>query len=82
VLCAPLIALAPLQPPEAVHELALVELQDSVDAPPLATVVGFAVNVTVGAGTTVTAAVATLLEPPIPVQVNEYGVLAVSTPVL
>ena len=60
----------------------MVELQVSVDAPPLATEVGFAVNVTVGAGTTVTVAVATLLVPPVPVQVKEYDVLAVSAPVL
>ena len=42
VLCVPLVALAPLQPPVAVHEVALVELQVSVEAPPLATEVGFA----------------------------------------
>jgi hypothetical protein len=71
VLCVPLVALLPLQLPDAVHEVAFVELQVSVDAAPLATDVGFAVNVTVGAGTTVTVAVATLLVPPVPVQVNE-----------
>jgi hypothetical protein len=49
----------------------LVELQVSVDAVPLDTEVGFAVNVTVGAGTTVTVAVATLLVPPVPLQVSE-----------
>ena len=37
VLCVPLVALAPLQPPEAVHDVALVELHVSVEAPPLAT---------------------------------------------
>jgi hypothetical protein len=74
--------LAPLQPPEAVHELALVEIQVSVEAPPLATEVGFAVSVTVGADTTATLAVATLLVPPAPMQVNEYDVAAVSDPVL
>jgi hypothetical protein len=71
VLCVPLVALLPLQLPDAVHEVAFVELQVNVDAAPLATDVGFAVNVTVGAGTTVTVAVATLLVPPVPVQVNE-----------
>ena len=64
-------ALAPLQPPVAVHEVALVELQVRVDAVPLATEVGFAVNVTVGAGTTVTVAVATLLVPPAPLHLKE-----------
>ena len=82
VLCTPLVASAPLQPPLAVHEVALVEFQVSVDAPPLATEVGFAVRVTVGAGTTVTVAVATLLVPPAPLQLNEYDVVAVTAPVL
>ena len=63
--------MAPPQPPEAVHEVAFVELQVSVDAVPLATEVGFAVNMTVGAGTTVTVAVATLLVTPVPLQVSE-----------
>ncbi len=71
VLCVPLVALLPPQPPEAAQEVALVELQVSVELPPLATEVGFAVSVTVGAGTTVTVAVATLLVPPVPLQVNE-----------
>ena len=67
----PLVALVPLQPPVAVHEVALVELHVSVEAAPLATEVGFAVSVTVGAGTTVTVAVATLLVPPAPLQLKE-----------
>jgi hypothetical protein len=71
VLWLPLVALAPLQPPEAVHEVAWVELQVNVETPPLATETGFAVSVTVAADATVTLAVATLLEPPAPVQVNE-----------
>ena len=44
VLCVPLVALLPLQPPVAVHEVALVELHVSVELPPLAITVGFAVN--------------------------------------
>ena len=71
VLCVPLVAFAPLQLPEAVHAVAFVELHVSVEVPPLAIKVGFAVNVTVGAGTTVTVAVANLLVPPVPVQVSE-----------
>jgi hypothetical protein len=82
VLCVPLVALVPLQPPVAVHEVALVELHVSVEAAPLAIEVGFAVNVTVGAGTTVTVAVATLLVPPAPLQLKEYDALAVRFPVL
>jgi hypothetical protein len=67
----PLVTLVPAQPPVPVQEVALVELHVRVEAAPLATEVGFAVNVTVGAGTTVMVAVATLLVPPAPVQVNE-----------
>jgi hypothetical protein len=71
VLCAPLVPFVPLQPLEAVHEVVFVELQFSVEEPPLATVAGFAVSVTVGAGITVTVTVATLLAPPAPLQVIE-----------
>ena len=35
VLWLPLAALLPFQPPEAMHEVALVEIQVSVEAPPL-----------------------------------------------
>ncbi len=82
VVWVPLVASVPDQLPEAVHELALVELQDSTEVPPLATLVGDAVNVALGVATTVTAAVAGVLVPPAPVQVNEYVLLAVSAPVL
>ncbi len=40
----------PLQPPEAVHEVALVDDHDNVLLAPLATDVGDADNVTVGTG--------------------------------
>ena len=40
----------PLQPPEALQVVALVEDQVNVEAAPLLTVVGLALNVTVGAG--------------------------------
>ena len=81
MLCVPLIAFVPLQPPEAAQDVAFVDVQLSVDAPPLATEVGLPVSVTVGFGgggggggggtaATVTAAVA-LLVPPAPVQVRE-----------
>ena len=82
VLCVPLVALLPLQPPVAVQDVAFVELHVSVELPPLAIEVGVAVNVTVGAGTTVTVAVAVLLVPPTPVQVNEYDVVTVRASVL
>ena len=47
--CDPLVASVPVQAPEAVQEVALVELHVSVELPPLATLVGLAVSVTVGA---------------------------------
>ncbi|HWX30516.1 MAG TPA: hypothetical protein VNZ53_24120 [Steroidobacteraceae bacterium] len=82
VLRLPLVGNAPLQPPEAVHAVALVELQVSVEAPPEATRVGFAVNVAVGAAGTVTVAATVALVPPGPVQVSEYDVFTVRAPVL
>ena len=42
--------MVPLQPPEAVQEVALVEDQLSVEPLPEVTVLGLALNVTVGAG--------------------------------
>jgi hypothetical protein len=46
----PLGAFAPVQPPPAVHEVALVEDQFMVDTLPDAMLVGLAENATVGAG--------------------------------
>jgi hypothetical protein len=66
----PLIATAPLQPPEAVHAVAFAEVQVNVDIPPLATVVGEAASVTVGAGETTTTSADCEAWPPGPVQVN------------
>ena len=74
VLCVPLAICVPLQPPEAVHDVALVELQVSMEVPPPAIEVGLAVSVAVGtgvAGVTVTVAAVAALVPPEPVQVNE-----------
>jgi hypothetical protein len=60
----------PLQPPEAVHEVALVEDHVKVELAPLVTVLGLAVSVTAGAGVvTVTAADCAAL-PPLPVQLS------------
>jgi len=68
----PLAAFAPANaPPVAVHDVALVELQVSVEDPPAATVVGFAVRVAVGGGAMVTVAVDAALVPPAPVQISE-----------
>ena len=62
----------PDQPPEAVQEVALVEDQVKVELPPLATVLGFALRLTVALcfGLTVTVVDWTAL-PPVPLQVNE-----------
>ncbi len=65
----PLAASVPLQPPEAVQLVALVELQESVDEPPFGTEVGLADNDAVG--TTLTVVEAALLVPPGPLQVME-----------
>jgi hypothetical protein len=54
----PLVALVPLQPADAVQELAFVLLQLSVEALPEVTEVGMAPSVTVGFGITDTVAVA------------------------
>jgi len=69
--CDPLVALAPDQAPEAVHEVAFVADQVTVELDPLATVLGLAVTVTLGAaavGVTETVTVCVAL-PPAPLQV-------------
>jgi hypothetical protein len=83
VLCEPLTAFVPTNPaPVPVHDVALVELQVSVEGAPLTTAVGLAVSVAVGLGAMVTVAVAVVLVPPAPVHVRLYVVLAVRAPVL
>ena len=68
--CDPLVASLPLQPPEAVQEVAFLDDQDKVELPPLAMVLGLALKLTVGAGeVTVTVADCAAL-PPAPVQVS------------
>jgi hypothetical protein len=66
--------LAPLQAPLAVQLVAWVELQFNIDVPPLATLVGFALSVTVGGGTVAATVTVTdrLVVPPAPVQLNVY----------
>jgi hypothetical protein len=70
----------PLQPPEAVHDVAFVEAHVSVDAPPEDTADGLALSVTVGAGTTTTDALFWAV-PPSPVQVIVNVVFVFSVPV-
>lgn len=71
VLCEPFGALAPLHAPEAVQDVALVDVHVNVLAPPLDTAAGRAVSATVAAPFTLTVAVETPLEPPGPLQVSE-----------
>jgi hypothetical protein len=80
VACEPLLASVPVQPPLAWQAVASLELQVSVEVPPVATAVGFAVNVAVGTTLTVTETVA--LVPPAPLQTIENEVLAVIAAVL
>ncbi|HEY3783667.1 MAG TPA: hypothetical protein VGL55_00125 [Steroidobacteraceae bacterium] len=80
VLLLPLGANEPLHPPEAVHEVAFVELQVRVELAFCPIKVGDAVNLAVGAILTMT--LAAWLMPPPPVQVRENVVAAVKGPVL
>jgi hypothetical protein len=65
----PVVASAPLQPPEAVQETAFVDDQVSAEVLPLVTVLGFAESVMVGAGVvTETVAVCVALALLLPVQ--------------
>ena len=68
VLSLPCACLVPVQPPEAVHEVALVDVQLSVEVPLTSTASGLALRSTVGAGieVTVTWALREML-PPAPV---------------
>jgi hypothetical protein len=73
----PVVPSEPVQPPDAVHAVALVEVQVNVEEPPLETLVGLALIETVGgAAETVTVADCDA-EPPVPVQVRVYLVVAV-----
>jgi hypothetical protein len=67
----PLTALVPDQAPEAVHEVALVAAQVNVELPPLATVAGLAVKVTVGEGEVTETVTDCVALPPPPVQLSE-----------
>lgn len=70
VVCEPAVASEPLQPPEAVQAVALVDDQVNDDVPPLLTVAGFAVRVTVGAGALTDTVADCAALPPLPLQVS------------
>ncbi|HEX9138389.1 MAG TPA: hypothetical protein VF848_01265 [Steroidobacteraceae bacterium] len=78
VLWLPLAANVPLQPPVAVQDVALVELQFNVVDPPAATVVETTDSEAVGITLIVT--LAALLVPPAPPQVSEYVVAVLIGP--
>ena len=69
VLALPFVGSFPDQPPEATQLLAFVEDQLSVDDPPLLTVVGLALTLTVGGAATLTVT-DWLALPPGPLQVS------------
>ena len=80
--CEPLIALLPVQPPEAVQAVALLEAHVRVELPPLAIVLGLALMLTVALGVLLTVTVADCAAlPPVPVQLSVYVALAASAPV-
>jgi len=80
VLCEPLIALLPLQPPEALQEVAFADDQFNVEAPPLAIVLGLTVKLTVGATVETETVADCVALPPAPVQVSTKVLLAVRVP--
>jgi hypothetical protein len=65
----PLVAIVPLQPPDAVQEVALVDDHVKVDVAPLLTVLGLAESVTTGADWVSDTVADCDALPPVPVQV-------------
>jgi hypothetical protein len=84
VLCDPETAFAPDHPPDALHELALVELHVRVEEAPDVIDTGLAASCTVGtAGVPATVTMADwLADPAVPAQVNVNIELVVRPPVL
>jgi len=77
----PLVARVPDHAPEAVQVVALVEVQVSVAAVPLGTMLGLAPRLTVGAGALATVTVvAEFAEPPGPLHVSVNVLMLVSAP--
>jgi hypothetical protein len=79
--CEPLTALLPLQAPDAVQAVALLLDHVSVDAAPDFTVLGAALNVTIGALLDTVTVADCVAEPPGPVQVSSYSVVFERAPV-
>jgi hypothetical protein len=70
VLCVPLTGSVPVQAPEAVHAVALVEDQVKVELPPLATLLGLALSETLGAVALTVMVADWVALPPAPLQVT------------
>jgi hypothetical protein len=68
--CEPLTALVPDHAPEAVQAVAFVADQVNVEVPPLATVLGLAVKLTVGAAAVTDTVTDCVALPPAPVQAS------------
>jgi len=79
--CEPLRPLAPLQPPDALQEVAFVLDQVSKEEAPEFTVLGVAVSVTTGAAPDIVTVADCVADPPAPVQVSSYSVVFVRVPV-
>jgi hypothetical protein len=77
----PVVALEPDQPPEAAHDVALVDDQLKVEFAPFAMLVGLALSDTLGAGAETVTVTDCEAEPPAPVQVSVYLVVVVSADV-
>jgi hypothetical protein len=71
--------LEPLQPPDAVQEVALVLDHVSVEETPDFTLLGVAVSVTIGAAPETVTVADCVADPPAPVQVTSYSVVFVRT---
>jgi hypothetical protein len=63
-------ALAPDQAPDAMHDVALVAVQVTIELPPLATVLGAAERLTVGAAVVTDTVAVWAALPPLPVQLS------------
>jgi hypothetical protein len=73
----PLVAIAPVQAPEAAHAVALVEVQANVELPPLGTLIGLALMETLGGVADVVTVADWDAEPPAPVHVSVNLVVVV-----
>jgi hypothetical protein len=81
VVCEPLSALLPDQAPVAEHAVTFCVDQVSMEAEPDSTVLGVALNVTVGGDRETVTVVDCVAEPPDPVHVSSYSEVLVSAPV-